>query len=201
VGRLLGALEEAGFAGAPRHLGTDGKGRDVLTYLEGQTIPRWQGWFDGQVEAAAQLLRGFHDATAGHGICEGHEVVCHGDPGSNNAVFRDGMPVAWIDFDLARPGCRVEDVAYLAWSWCVSSKPSRAPVERQAWQVCLAADAYELSSVDRASLVDRIAERQQMNTAWWAEREGEGAAAIVSWSLRERDFVLSHRHLLRSALD
>jgi aminoglycoside phosphotransferase (APT) family kinase protein len=37
---------------------------------------------------------------------------CHHDPGPNNTVFRDGRPVALIDFDFAAVGDPLEDVGY-----------------------------------------------------------------------------------------
>lgn len=61
---------------------------------------------------------------ASRGLAErlgGGEVVWHHDPGPNNTVFRDGVPVAFIDFDFAAVGETLEDVGYTAWSWCISS--------------------------------------------------------------------------------
>ena len=40
VAAYLRQLEEAGFAEAPRHLGVDAQGRDILSYLPGQTAGR-----------------------------------------------------------------------------------------------------------------------------------------------------------------
>ncbi|MGW2264528.1 phosphotransferase [Streptomyces koyangensis] len=40
------------------------------------------------------------------------EVICHGDPAPCNYVVRNGEAVGLIDFDAARPGPRVRDVAY-----------------------------------------------------------------------------------------
>ena len=39
------------------------------------------------------------------------ELICHGDFGPWNLVWRDGMPVGLIDFDDARRGDASEDVA------------------------------------------------------------------------------------------
>ncbi|WP_425508413.1 phosphotransferase family protein [Streptomyces roseirectus] len=39
--------------------------------------------------------------------------MCHHDLGPNNTVFRDEMPAAFIDFDLAAPGSPLEDVGCL----------------------------------------------------------------------------------------
>jgi len=52
------------------------------------------------------------------GISPSHvpaEVICHGDVAPYNCVFRDGRPVAFIDFDTAHPGVRIWDLAYAAY--------------------------------------------------------------------------------------
>ena len=43
--------------------------------------------------------------------------MSHNDPNLDNVVFRDGVAVALIDFDLAGPGSRVWDVAAAARLW------------------------------------------------------------------------------------
>ncbi|MGV9364612.1 phosphotransferase [Amycolatopsis sp. NPDC003731] len=40
------------------------------------------------------------------------EVVCHGDFGPWNVVWRGGQPVGILDWDYARPAPRLHDVAY-----------------------------------------------------------------------------------------
>ncbi|MGI5224335.1 hypothetical protein [Actinoallomurus sp. CA-142502] len=42
VHALLGHLEQVGFPYSPRLLGTDEEGREVLTYLDGESGP--EGW-------------------------------------------------------------------------------------------------------------------------------------------------------------
>jgi len=64
VRSLLMHLELSGFAGAPRYLGMDEDNRDVFSYLPGE-VPSELGEREDQVlQAAARLIRGFHDATA-----------------------------------------------------------------------------------------------------------------------------------------
>jgi Ser/Thr protein kinase RdoA (MazF antagonist) len=155
VARLLRHLEAVGFEAAPRYLGSDAEGRDVFDYIAGTVHPNWQQWTDEQVAAAGRLLRMLHDATAGSALAAGKEVVCHNDAGPNNVVFREGLPVALIDFDFAAPGAALDDLAYMAWAWCISSKRGE-PVASQAAQVRLLADAYGLGSARRTSLVEAI---------------------------------------------
>ena len=89
---VLVHLEGVGFDAAPRWLGLDEKGRDILTFLEGETFSdtRQLTWSDGQLAAAAALLRRYHDAVAGTDLAGGSEVVCHGDYGPWNLIWVDG---------------------------------------------------------------------------------------------------------------
>lgn len=59
---LLRHLEVRGFTAAPRHLGVDGQGRDVLSLLPGAPVGVLRG--DGQLEEVGRLLRDLHAATA-----------------------------------------------------------------------------------------------------------------------------------------
>jgi Ser/Thr protein kinase RdoA (MazF antagonist) len=115
---LLVHLERVGFDAAPRWLGFDEHGRDVLSWIEGETFsdrsqmhpyigdpPVRVTFSDEQVAAAMALLRRYHDTFE-------DEVICHGDFGPWNIVWRHGLPVAVIDFDNVYPGDPADDVAY-----------------------------------------------------------------------------------------
>lgn len=60
---------------------------------------------DAQRHAVFDLLRRYHDAFVGG-------VICHGDFGPWNLVWRDGLPIGVIDFDDVRRAAASEDVAY-----------------------------------------------------------------------------------------
>jgi Ser/Thr protein kinase RdoA (MazF antagonist) len=45
------------------------------------------------------------------------DVISHFDVTPQNVVFRAGMPVGLIDFDLTRPGSRLGDVVNTAMWW------------------------------------------------------------------------------------
>src|ERR687894_794302 len=66
VHALLKHLEEVGFEGAPRVLGFDEQGREVLTYIPGEVPHRAEPALetDRALEEAARLLRRYHDAVA-----------------------------------------------------------------------------------------------------------------------------------------
>jgi Ser/Thr protein kinase RdoA (MazF antagonist) len=111
-------LERAGFDAAPRWLGIDEQGRDILTWIDGETFtergqmhpfigdpPVRVTFADEQLAAALRLLRRYHATFR-------EEVTCHGDFGPWNIVWRSEMPFAVIDFDDVYRGDPTEDVAY-----------------------------------------------------------------------------------------
>jgi hypothetical protein len=128
---LLRHLEEVGFDGAPRFLGTDAQGREVLSYITGEAItPPYPAWAltESALRSVAQLLRRYHEAVAGFDI-RAHrwppsppapydgELICQNDPNLDNVIFRRGRAVALIDFDLASPGSFVWDLAAAVRLW------------------------------------------------------------------------------------
>ena len=117
VHKLLSHLGARGFDGAPRFLGVDSSGREVLSFLPGYVPAELGDFSDSQLVAAACLLRKLHDATLDCPLRNTQEIVCHGDASPCNCVFVDGMPTAFIDFDNAHAGSRLDDLGYAAWLW------------------------------------------------------------------------------------
>src|SRR5262245_58072108 len=125
VRELLDLFAERGWQSAPRFHGFDADGREVLDYLEGHVA--WDGPQPAGVECdeslamVAQLVRQFHDLTAGTPLAADQQVVCHNDLSPRNTVYRDlgnGLrPVAFLDWDIAAPGRRVHDVAHMCWQY------------------------------------------------------------------------------------
>jgi hypothetical protein len=129
VHALLRHLEDAGFDESPRVLGVDDRGREVLSYLPGETPP-WVNWpdvlrsDDGVIQLGG-LLRRYHDAVADFHPPEGTvwrnplagpgEIIRHGDFSPFNTTWVNDSLVGLIDWDFARPGRRIDDLAYLAW--------------------------------------------------------------------------------------
>ena len=220
VHALLRHLEEVGFPYSPRVLGIDEEGREVLAYLDGESGP--EGWAkvvdDAGLVAFARLLRRYHDAVAGFrppaglGWCTGEggpgddEVVCHGDFGPWNVVWRGETPVGLLDWDYARPARRLHDVAY-ALEYVA---PFRDDAECLRWlrypeppdrrhRVEVFAAAYGLTST--AGLVDAVVDVQRSGIAqvrglaergcqpqarWVADGHLDDLARRVAWSLANR---------------
>jgi Phosphotransferase enzyme family len=173
----LAHLRDAGFTGAPLPLGVDEQGREVLSFVPGDVPrnplpPETAG--DDVLIALARLIRALHEASAGwvpppgavwggtpastnRPVAARAELVTHRDYYPGNVVFRDGLPAALIDFDLARPTTRLYDLVNALWYWA----PLRAPQDR--WpafagldiphRVAVFADAYGMTARHRAELV------------------------------------------------
>jgi aminoglycoside phosphotransferase (APT) family kinase protein len=135
---LLHHLEREGFAGAPRALGFDEQGREILTYIEGEVAAQRQPghpgggdlpdyvWRDDVLVHLGALLRTYHDAAATFPwagrewlleTCQPVETICHNEVFPWNTVFREGVPVAFIDWDTAAPGPRAWEMGFVAWHW------------------------------------------------------------------------------------
>jgi hypothetical protein len=177
VQAYLAHLRDAGFAGAPLPLGVDEQGREVLSFVPGD-VARWlppREWTGAEVLAAlARLIRSLHEASAGwvpppdavwfrspagtgRPITEHTELVSHRDYALGNVVFRDGLPAALIDFDLAKPTTRVYDIANALWYWAPLRDPrDRPPLLADAGipdRVAVFADAYGMTARQRAELM------------------------------------------------
>jgi Phosphotransferase enzyme family len=120
VQALLKHLEQVGFDEAPRALGFDEEGREMVSYTSGMAghYPlKSYVLSESTLLRIGLLLRRFHDATIGFSlpkhlvwqntVSETSEVICHGDAGPYNIIFRNGAPVGLIDFERATPGPRV----------------------------------------------------------------------------------------------
>jgi hypothetical protein len=174
---LLSFFEQVSFDGAPRYLGIDAQGREILSFIEGH-VP-WQASqqvntrTDAGLAAAARLLRRCHDLTAGTALAAESEVVCHNDLSPRNTVYRNHggslLPVAFIDWDLAAPGRRIHDVALMCWQY-LGLGPSVTTVAEAARQIRLICDAYGLP--DRGPLIDTI--------LWWQDRCWRGIEAAAA---------------------
>ena len=187
---LLRHLEAVGFDGAPRLLGLDEQGREILTFLPSDLAADASGFSDTQLIAAARLLRRYHDATTTLAavVASGAEVMCHNDWTPANTLFRAGMPYALIDFDTARTGTRLWDLTYSVWTWLDLSDPAYSGPE-QIRRIALFCEAYEHPSCTLAHVAGYLPTRQA-GVAQWARANDRAAGA--EWALNCLDWTLTH---------
>jgi aminoglycoside phosphotransferase (APT) family kinase protein len=204
VHALLTHLESVGFEGAPRFLGIDGSGREVLSYIDGEVAGRPRPpWFADETRLASigRLVRAYDDAAASFTPPPGvplamapaepagipaapaypPELVGHVDITPENVIFRNGRAYALIDFDLAKLATRAEEMFNAMLWWAPLSDPRDVdPLLRDVdvpRRARILADEYGLSGTDR----ERIMEVGTLRTrrAWYlmkqrAETQGGG---------------------------
>lgn len=215
VRALLLHLEACGFEGAPRFLDVDEQGRDVLSFVPGDVpqppYPEW-AMTDRALESMGELLARFHAASASfdQGSVAGWEldwadpgggpVICHNDAFPENVVFRDGVAVALIDFDMAAPGRPLWDVAIATQEWLPQHGPSTRRDHPDGLDAVTRlgrlARAYGIAPADADAFVDLVFEerahaianiRREVaagNPVWvdqWDEAEEERVAADDAW--------------------
>jgi hypothetical protein len=140
---LLLFLEDQGFPFAPRFFGRDEQGRDILSYLEGETWPgSGSSLPDELLEQAARAIRRYHDATAGSRLSQGYEIVAHHELGPHNTIFQGGHLVGFIDWDDAAPGTRLRDLANAVYNFVDVGHWANQTADEQARRIRLMCAAY-----------------------------------------------------------
>ena len=235
VHAYLRHLRAAGFVGAPEVLGLDEHGREILRFIEGTTMgdaldPRepktemvtirpWSAAIrsDRALAGVGRLLRDLHDAARGFRpatpVWREHdapmatdEIVTQGDAGPWNVVFRGEDPVAFIDWDNARPQRPLLDLAGAAWHFIplgdddhLRASGFAAPF-RRGERLRVLGDAYGVT--DHAALLDALSEVKQgwpAKLRYWqplrpsvAARFLRGCAEDLDWLERNRQDLASH---------
>lgn len=228
VHAFLRSVRAAGFEGVPAPVGIDADGRERLAFVPGDVpVPPYPAWSqtDAALASVARLLRGLHDAARGFdprsltwddALADpaGGTIVCHNDVEPANVVFRDGVAVALVDFELAAPGRPVYDLAHLARLWVpIDDDVDRA---RVAWRSAdrparlrLVADAYGLDRDGRAELptaIDAVLDRIEATVRRSVDAGDPGTVALWDRTgggerfARRRRWWTAHRARFAAAL-
>jgi hypothetical protein len=127
---LLAFLQANHFAYSPEVLGTDEKGREILTFLPGTAATRpWPRQLledEGLIQAATMLAR-YHEIVKNFQlpanvewridkrVLKPGQIIRHGDLGPWNTLWQDGNLTGLIDWDFAEPGEAITDLAQMAY--------------------------------------------------------------------------------------
>jgi hypothetical protein len=188
-------LRASGFTMVPKPLGTDDRGREIISFLPGipatYPLPDF-AWSDATLTAVAESLRAFHDASLGFvAPQDGHwqwpahepvEVVCHNDFAPYNLMFEDGRLTGVIDLDLASPGPRVWDMAYAAYRFVPLTDPANpdAPfpgVDGQARRLKAFCAAYADPGIEPSDVLASAAAKLRELVAFIEREAAAGDAA------------------------
>ncbi|QSB12623.1 phosphotransferase [Natronosporangium hydrolyticum] len=171
VHALLRHLRDAGFDGAPRPLGIDEQGREVLTFAAG-VVP-WPDRFDllapdAALVRVAQVIRRLHDAAASFRPppdaqwqvlipADRNELIVHHDLAPWNLVAGDRW--VFIDWDTAAPGSRLWDISYALHGFVPLMAQREWRRRAAGHRMRVFVDAYGLDGAQRRELVPLLAPR------------------------------------------
>lgn len=220
VHQLLTHLRERDFTLAPQPLGFDELGREVLSYIPGDTsaaVPSWPGpiWSDELLVDVGRTVSAYHRAVADFRPSERPqwqfrpralqpgEIICHHDFAVYNAVFQGTKLVGMIDWDSAGPGTVQEELAFLAWQWVPLGPPELMPKIGcdpgidQIVRLRILLDSYGYE--DRSGLVDAVIDRIEVSRAGIEEHAEAGKPAWVALRAEghTRDMELAIQYLAK----
>lgn len=221
---FLQYVQRSGFRAAPRFLGTDRQGREILDYVAGDVaVPPFPDWAadEGLLLSVAETQRDLHAAAAGFALPKGigwrerrlppgaeGDLVCHTDLCLEYVVVRGGRAAAFIDFDLALPADRLFDIAVAVRHWVPLRTPSDITDARADSDLCgrfhRFVAVHGLSSDERERVVDillgfldvALEDIRASAGAGHPGYAGMWAAGYEAMNRRSRSWIMAHRHQL-----
>lgn len=167
VDAVLKHLVTVGFTGAPRPMGRDVQGRQVLEYVHGATGAEAGTYSLSELASIGRTMASLHRALASFVPPadaawnrlippDREELVCHNDVAPWNMV-RSSRGWVLIDWDCAAPASRLWDLAYAAQSMA-GLHPQR-PVAESAVRLRAFVDGYDLDQSVRSALAGMLGRR------------------------------------------
>jgi len=188
-------LEKKGMAGVPRFLGIDEHGREILSYVPGETAESGLGFdatclhSDQAICDMARFMRKLHDISVDFlpiALKNGwsnpqlpkssYETICHGDAAIWNFALVDKRIAGIFDFDQACPGSRAWDLTLTLFSAvlvsCYDYVPSKHEDDTR-WRIRLFFDAYGMKCP--VDIIKQTANRLQV---WCNESDARGEPSV-----------------------
>jgi hypothetical protein len=216
VEAVLRHLERMGFTGAPRALGRDEQGRQVLEYIEGPLAHASPSMTAAGLGRVGRLVRDLHEALDSFEppadarwevaiAPDREELVCHHDLAPWNLVLGTERWV-FIDWDGAGPGSRLWDLAYTAQSFTplqAGGEPSQDASRLRALVDGYGADRAQrqqlpaLIAAHTRGMFDLLVDGARTGRQPWARLHAEGHAE--HWG-PAADYVADHADTFVRAL-
>ncbi len=179
---------------APRALGIDGQGREILTFIPGECVhPNNLDLLatDESMNRIGRLIFEYHEAQADYTAPPGAdwrsegrdptgstEVIAHNDLAPWNLVAGPG---GWtfIDWDLVAPGRRFWDLAWALHSFVGLWPESELSDDQTARRIGAFCGGARVAKQDRGQLIDVVIERTLDHTSMLQAKASNGDVAYV----------------------
>ncbi|HEU4512445.1 MAG TPA: NUDIX domain-containing protein [Nocardioidaceae bacterium] len=188
VHALLAHLEKQGMPGAPRVLGLDVRGREILTYIPGRIVDvDREQLSEAQLTSLVEWTRHLHERTAGfdhpgpwrYPPVDEPVVVAHNDLAPYNVVFQGDRVAGVIDWDLAAPSTPLMELGLLAWT-CVPLFRDIGAAQA-ARRIALIADVYGgCSALEVLHAAEERVRHSATVVRQWIETGAPGAEGMVA---------------------
>jgi 8-oxo-dGTP diphosphatase len=205
VHALLTHLDEVGMPAVPGVLGTDSRGREILTHRPGDVVDvDHDALTDARLVALVAWARTLHEKVAGfahpgpwrYPAVEGATILAHNDLAPYNVCFAGARVAGVFDWDLAAPSTPSMELGLLAWT-CVPLFRPTDPGD-VARRVRLVAETYGgLSAVEVLEAAEVRVRHSAEVVRHWIETGAPGAegmlaagepartlGALADWALR-----------------
>ncbi|HKE66583.1 MAG TPA: phosphotransferase [Micromonosporaceae bacterium] len=160
VDAVLAHLRDVGFTGAPRPLGRDEFGRQIVEFVPGEMCDEAGTFSLADLASVGAFVHDLHEALATFVPPDNprwqvvippdrEEQIVHHDVAPWNLV-RSARGWVLIDWDAAAPGSRLWDLAYAAQA--MAGLNADRPAEDSARRLRVFADAYRLDAAARPAL-------------------------------------------------
>lgn len=227
VHALLIYLEERSFDGAPRLLGIDDFGREILSFIPGLALTDalTAQISDQLLTNTAMKLKELHRLTEPFvasvqlpwkqpRVTDGlHLVVCHNDIAPRNTVIRSDGTVAFIDWDFASPEVRTWDLAHLLWQFCPLDDDMGCrlagfnDLPDRIGRLNLLVDAYDPTRDERSQLYSLIVRRVQTTRSGIIKSATDGQpdyvrlveSGVIQGLDRQLSWIMSNREEINAA--
>jgi hypothetical protein len=219
---LLNHLAAVGFTGSPHVLGIDDADREMLEFVPGevgslsaaQPLPAWFRTAES-CWSIGRWIRDFQSAQAGLVVdparpwrraagtsLRADQVIVHHDVSPYNTVRRQDGSLVVLDWDFARPGDPIEDLAWAAWRWVplmagrqwhaeYGIRADEGVRQRQQGHLFALLDGYGPSKRQRRLLADAIAEQM---TSHASDLEDMARTDPAFARLVDLDYARAARH-------
>lgn len=228
VHSLLRHLENVGFSGSPRVVGSgfDRHGREVLTYIDGKSMHP-KPWDEQTLYDIGKLLRDLHNATTSFSIPAGaiwrawhgrehgskKKVIGHCDTGPWNILRTNEFSLALIDWEVAGPVDPTIDLAQCCWLNAqlhdddVAARVGLAPSVDRAYHLRCILDGYELPKRLRVNIVDKMIEfavhdsaNQTVEANISPQSTDSSPLWGITWRIRSAAWMLRNKSVLNNAI-
>ncbi len=204
---LLAHLEACGYPASPRPAVAEGY--EAVRWISADPAP--EVWSVDAGYVLGRLVRDLHAATAsfaGEAAWQwwfvgdlpvlSSPVLGHRDLNPWNVLARDGVPVAFVDWEVAGPCDAVWDLAQAAWTNAALYDVDGLPPAAERAAVCAAiVDGYGLARAERSVFADRMVAFARASAAHDAT---EGLERGVAWRFASADWMERERATLAAAL-